>query len=478
MKMLPFTLAILTLLTLACPAHADGAALRLSCDGDSNGANVTINGQFKGECPLDVQVAAGTFQIRAALPVNKYKERIFEQVIRLGDGVVKRVDIQLGAPQFTAEGQRLENERLAQEAERARKVTEATRLAQEEAHRAQQERLTKVLAELKSQGIEPGNGKRFRDCDSCPELVLIPPREKMPGRAYVGITSMDLSTALVADVVVDSPAEKAGILPNDTIVQINDVKINSFTDLTNYIGPLMPGALVNIIVQRGGVNKNISMTTQEAPLSAPFFVGAYPITFDEWDVCKNDGVCRNINAGQTVEKGILIDQIKNWGRGRQPVINLGWDDIQIYIAWLNKKTGRTYHLLTSNEWIHACKGEANSTYCGGENLDSLAWYSGNSAGSTHPVGQKLPNSYGLYDMSGNVWELLQDCRQNDRATGTGRSCLSWSFLGGSWKTDALKTSHLLTIKDKKDPLYSGLEFLLGASGASDDRGFRLARNLQ
>jgi len=172
----------------------------------------------------------------------------------------------------------------------------------------------------------------------------------------------------------------------------------------------------------------------------------------------------------------LIDQVKNWGRGRQPVKNVGWDDIQIYIAWLDKKQVELT-TLTSNEWIHACKGEANSKYCGGENLDSLAWYAGNSAGSTHPVGQKLPNSYGLYDMSGNVCELLQYRSKNDWATGTGRGCLSWSFLGGSWKTDALETSHLLTI-NYATPRYPGLEFYLGASGASNDGGFRLARNLQ
>jgi len=107
----------------------------------------------------------------------------------------------------------------------------------------------------------------------------------MRGRAYVGITSKDLNTTLVADLAVDSPAEKAGILPNHTIVQITDVKINSFTDISNYIGSLMLGALVNIIVQRGGENKNISFATQVALLSAPFFVGAYPITFDDWDAC-------------------------------------------------------------------------------------------------------------------------------------------------------------------------------------------------
>ena len=376
LKAIRFTLCAI-LFSASAHAHADGTALRLSCDGDSTGASVTINGQFKGECPLDVQVAAGTFQIRAVLPVNKYKERVFEQVIRLGDGVVKRVDIQLGAPQFTAEGQRLENERLAQEAEKTKQAAEAKRLADEDAKRIKAERLAQVLTELKSQGIEPGNGKRFRDCPDCPELVAIPPGEF---------------------------TRFGGGIPHDK------VKID-------YV----------------------------------MAVGAYPVTFDEWDRCERENACPHADEGSM--PGIFFDT--KFGRGRQPVVNVSWDDLQKYLAWLNRKTGKTYRLLSEAEWEYACLGGlAPTTYCGGENLDSLAWYSNNSGDSAHPVGQKQPNGFGLYDMSGNVWDYTNDCWGNDCA---------WRVLrGGSWG-------------DQPQSARSAQRFGLNSAFRFSNAGFRIAR---
>ena len=88
-----------------------------------------------------------------------------------------------------------------------------------------------------------------------------------------------------------------------------------------------------------------------------------------------------------------------------PVEQVSWEDAQRFIKALNEKTGGDYRLPTEAEWEYTCRsGGKAQKYCGGEALDRLAWYSANAKNSTHPVGGKLPNGLGLYDMSGNVLE--------------------------------------------------------------------------
>jgi formylglycine-generating enzyme required for sulfatase activity len=89
---------------------------------------------------------------------------------------------------------------------------------------------------------------------------------------------------------------------------------------------------------------------------------------------------------------------------RHPMTGVSWDDTQKYITWLNEKTGKTYRLPTEEEWFSACQAGKTTKYCGGENIDLVAWHYGNSGATTHEVGQKAKNEWGLYDMSGNVGE--------------------------------------------------------------------------
>ncbi|MBU1012772.1 MAG: formylglycine-generating enzyme family protein [Bacteroidetes bacterium] len=91
-----------------------------------------------------------------------------------------------------------------------------------------------------------------------------------------------------------------------------------------------------------------------------------------------------------------------------PVIHISWYDAVAYAEWLSKKTGKTWRLPTEAEWEFAARGGQNHDFAGSDNIDSVGWYKGNSDSNTHPVGLKKPNSLGLYDMTGNVWEFCSD----------------------------------------------------------------------
>ena len=124
-----------------------------------------------------------------------------------------------------------------------------------------------------------------------------------------------------------------------------------------------------------------------------------------------------------------------------PVETVSWNDIQDFIRKLKQQEGGSkYRLPTESEWEYACRAGSTTAYCFGGSkgdLGSYVWYDTNSGSRTHPVGQKQPNAWGLYDMHGNVWEWCSD-RYGDYASGTvtdpegPSSGDSRVFRGGSW----------------------------------------------
>lgn len=150
-----------------------------------------------------------------------------------------------------------------------------------------------------------------------------------------------------------------------------------------------------------------------------------------------------------------------------PVIHVSWNDAVAYANWLSEQTGRTWRLPTEAEWEYAAKGGETYTYAGSNDINAVAWYWDNASKTTHPVGQKKPNGYGLYDMTGNVWEWCSDWYSSDYYKSSpndnpkGPATGSYRIIrGGAWSNNAVYCRASARLNS-------------GPSNRSHDIGFRL-----
>jgi formylglycine-generating enzyme required for sulfatase activity len=213
-----------------------------------------------------------------------------------------------------------------------------------------------------------------------------------------------------------------------------------------------------------------------------FLMGRYEVTVREYADCVFSGAC---NRAQS-------DNHCNWGRPNRldhPVNCLTWLDAAKYANWLSEKDQLSqcyqasdwslikncqgYRLPTEAEWEYAARGGNKSrgtTYSGSQNPDDVAWHNANAGNETHPVGKKRPNELGLYDLTGNVWEWVNDWYDDayyghsPRLSPTGPiTGINRAYRGGGWDSEAIKCQ--VTNRSSSRP-----------SGQRNNLGFRLVRN--
>ena len=330
MKLICCSVFLALMGSVSMDVHAAGSVLKIKCEDKDVGAEISINGVFKGECPLTVQVEAGTVQLKLLKKVDESHEGVFEQTFRLGDGVIKNIDAELSV-RLSVEGQRHEDERLAVAA------------------KIEEERLGRVREE--NERTARLAGQIIKDCATCPEMVVIP-----SGKFEMGSGNGESD-------------EKP----------IHSVSINAFA------------------------------------------LGKTEVTQGQWRAVMGNNPSRFSSCGDDC-----------------PVEEVSWNDAQSFIQKLNAKTGKQYRLPSEAEWEYACRAGGQQEYCGSDNVDSVAWYESNSGKSTHPVSRKQPNAFGLYDMSGNVWEWVEDS-YHDSYNGAPTNGSVWQgdgakrvLRGGSW----------------------------------------------
>jgi formylglycine-generating enzyme required for sulfatase activity len=182
--------------------------------------------------------------------------------------------------------------------------------------------------------------------------------------------------------------------------------------------------------QMGSPNTEAARSPDEGPQHPvgirPFWMGKTEVTWDEYDLYwkKEEGAKKPANLSPAERNADAVsrptppyaDETFGHGREGHPVLCITHHAAMEYCRWLSAKTGKTYRLPTEAEWEYACRAGTKTAYFFGDDpkqLADYAWYSANAEDLTHPVGQKKPNPWGLYDMYGNVAEWCLDHYRKD-----------------------------------------------------------------
>ncbi|MGR8978866.1 MAG: nSTAND1 domain-containing NTPase [Gammaproteobacteria bacterium] len=220
-------------------------------------------------------------------------------------------------------------------------------------------------------------------------------------------------------------------------------------------------------------------------IEKPFNLGRYEVTFDEYLIfaylIENEGGCP---GNHTIEASRVLDE--NWGQGTRPAINVSWSDAHCYAEWLSKKTGSEipYRLPSEAEWEFAARAGTQTRFWWGSGIKEkiavcdgcLSEWSGKSE-KKHTAATDdssfEPNPWGLYHVSGNTWEWVEDCWHENYigAPGDGSpwnsdnngNCGRHVLRGGSWV-------------DTPVGLRSAHRYKLNTDYRYYNVGFRLARD--
>jgi formylglycine-generating enzyme required for sulfatase activity len=165
---------------------------------------------------------------------------------------------------------------------------------------------------------------------------------------------------------------------------------------------------------------------QHAVTIRPFWLGKTEVTWDEYDIFRKEVGVENPEQSEEQRKASVDaltgptppygDPLFGMGHDNMPAVNMTHHAAMEYCRWLAKKTGKPYRLPTEAEWEYACRAGTKGAYFFGDDpkkMDEYAWFADNAEDSTHEVGTKKPNPWGLYDIYGNVAEWCFDSYQKD-----------------------------------------------------------------
>jgi formylglycine-generating enzyme required for sulfatase activity len=254
----------------------------------------------------------------------------------------------------------------------------------------------------------------------------------------------------------------------------SDAQPSNLSDTTRAIEPEMVAIpagnfTMGCVANREYVGCYENEKPEHTVFVAAFLLAKTEVTFEQWDVCVAAGKCGNID-----------DQ--GWGRGKYPVYGVNWQETQGYIQWLNSQTEKTYRLPTEAEWEYAARagnnlsadeylpdiGHEYANYGNEKNHDGFIrgkdqWL------YTSPVASFPANDYGLFDMTGNVTEWVEDCYHDSYKNAPGNQG-AWNFdcgadlqrvlRSGSWNDPpyALRVAHRFNYSPDKH--YSTVGFRL------------------
>ena len=202
---------------------------------------------------------------------------------------------------------------------------------------------------------------------------------------------------------------------------------------------------------------------REVTIARPFALGRYEVTFEEYE-----RFCRATESPVPDDSG--------FGRGRNPVVNVIWQDAVAFVLWLARETGQPYRLPSEAEWEYAARAGTGTRYWWGDEAGTglancggcgTAW----DGERTAPVGRMAANPFGLHDVLGNLWEWTADCYHSsyegvpsDGRPHIYRDCGQKVIRGGSWVVPPRE-------------IRAANRWRVYPVAPSDEVGFRVARDL-